>query len=106
MWLTKPDEAGHFFALVSMKSPYFLPYAYSEVLVVLSIFRNQYFYTNNHTFPCIFTHKELLKFYQYRILSSELYSRLVDCIFFRGRRGRDRMIVGFTTTYVISAHHH
>jgi hypothetical protein len=23
-----------------------------------------------------------------------------------GRRGRDRMIVGFTTTYVISAYHH
>jgi len=24
----------------------------------------------------------------------------------RGRRGRDRMVVGFTTTYVISACHH
>ena len=24
----------------------------------------------------------------------------------RGRRGRDRMVVGFTTTYVISAYHH
>ena len=23
-----------------------------------------------------------------------------------GRRGRDRMFVGFTTTYVISAYHH
>jgi len=23
-----------------------------------------------------------------------------------GRRGRDRMIVGFTTTYAISAYHH
>ena len=23
-----------------------------------------------------------------------------------GRRGRDRMVVGFTTTYAISAHHH
>ena len=23
-----------------------------------------------------------------------------------GRRGRDRMIAGFTTTYVISAYHH
>ena len=23
-----------------------------------------------------------------------------------GRRGRDRMVVGFTTTRVISAHHH
>jgi hypothetical protein len=22
------------------------------------------------------------------------------------RRGRDRMLVGFTTTYVITAHHH
>jgi len=24
----------------------------------------------------------------------------------RGRRGRDRMVVGFTTTYAISACHH
>jgi hypothetical protein len=24
----------------------------------------------------------------------------------RGRRGHDRMVVGFTTTYAISAHHH
>ena len=24
----------------------------------------------------------------------------------RGRRGRDRMVVGFTTTRVISAYHH
>jgi hypothetical protein len=24
----------------------------------------------------------------------------------RGRRGRDRMLVGFTTTYAISAYHH
>jgi len=25
---------------------------------------------------------------------------------FRGRRGRDRIIVGFITTYAISAYHH
>ena len=24
----------------------------------------------------------------------------------RGRRGRDRMVVGFTTTYAIRAYHH
>jgi hypothetical protein len=24
----------------------------------------------------------------------------------RGRRGRDRMVVGFITTYAISTHHH
>ena len=24
----------------------------------------------------------------------------------RGRRGRDRMVAGFTTTYAISAYHH
>jgi hypothetical protein len=24
----------------------------------------------------------------------------------RGRRGRDRMVVGFTATYAISAYHH
>jgi len=25
---------------------------------------------------------------------------------FRGRRGHDHMVVGFTTTYAISAYHH
>ena len=29
-----------------------------------------------------------------------------DSIFFRGCRGHDRMIVGYTTTYAISAYHH
>jgi hypothetical protein len=27
-------------------------------------------------------------------------------LFIRGRRGRDRMVVGFTTTYADSAFHH
>ena len=27
-------------------------------------------------------------------------------IYYRGRRSRDRMVVGFTTTYAISAYHH
>ena len=27
-------------------------------------------------------------------------------IIFRGRRGRDRMLVGFINTYAISAYHH
>ena len=26
--------------------------------------------------------------------------------YIRGSHGRDRMVVGFTTTYAISAHHH
>jgi hypothetical protein len=34
-----------------------------------------------------------------------LYVNLVY-YFSRGRRGRDRMVVGFTTTCVISAKHH
>jgi len=27
-------------------------------------------------------------------------------VILRGRRGRDRMVVGFTTTYAIGAYHH
>ena len=34
------------------------------------------------------------------IWPSTLHSRV------RGRHGRDRMVVGFTTTYAISAYHH
>jgi hypothetical protein len=30
----------------------------------------------------------------------------ISFLFPRGRRGRDRMVVGFTTTYAISAYHH
>jgi hypothetical protein len=35
------------------------------------------------------------------------YSRnALKTFFFRGCPGRDRMVVGFTTTYAISAYHH
>jgi hypothetical protein len=31
----------------------------------------------------------------------------MECIHhLQGRRGRDRMVIGFTTTYAISAYHH
>ena len=44
----------------------------------------------------------------YISILTQLY---VVCLFFflslfRGRRGRDRMVVGFTTTHAISAYHH
>ena len=32
--------------------------------------------------------------------------RIHDVMPESGRRGRDRMVVGFTTTYAISAYHH
>jgi hypothetical protein len=31
---------------------------------------------------------------------------LLVLLIFWGRRSRDRMVVGFTTTYAISAYHH
>jgi hypothetical protein len=38
---------------------------------------------------------------------SDLYfTPLLHLLVFRGRRGRDRIVVGFTTTYAISAYHH
>jgi hypothetical protein len=46
----------------------------------------------------------------YTILSSafhhEIWSIVFDIQYFRGRRGLDRMVVGFTTIYAISAYHH
>ena len=30
----------------------------------------------------------------------------LEIVYIDGRRGRDRMVVGFTTTYEISAYHH
>ena len=35
-----------------------------------------------------------------------LWAQIILTINHRGRRGRDRMVVGFTTTYVISVYHH
>ena len=35
-----------------------------------------------------------------------IYNKLSKDEFIRGRRRRDRMVVGFTTTYAISAYHH
>jgi len=32
-------------------------------------------------------------------------TKLFSFLFFRGRHGRDLMLVGFTTTYSISAYH-
>ena len=37
--------------------------------------------------------------------STSLYDAFLPFIM-RDRRGRDRMVVGFTTTYAISAYHH
>jgi hypothetical protein len=34
---------------------------------------------------------------------AEIYK---DYLFYLGRRGRDSMVVAFTTTYAISAYHH
>jgi hypothetical protein len=31
---------------------------------------------------------------------------MIFTIYIGGRRGRDRMVVGFQTTYVINAYHH
>ena len=36
-----------------------------------------------------------------------LHKKQHECLYnLQGRRGRDRMVVGFTTTYAISAYHH
>jgi len=34
------------------------------------------------------------------------HARLTDLLYFWGRRGRGRMVVGFTTTCAIIVHHH
>ena len=31
---------------------------------------------------------------------------IICTLFIRGRHGRDRLVIGFTTTYTISAYHH
>jgi len=44
-----------------------------------------------------------------KLLNSGLYLLtfiFIIHLFLRGRHGRDRMVVGFTTTYVISAYQH
>jgi hypothetical protein len=38
--------------------------------------------------------------------SLNLLTDYIFYIFIRGRRGRDRMVVGFITTYAINAYHH
>jgi hypothetical protein len=35
-----------------------------------------------------------------------VYQYLINTVIIRGRRGRDRMVVGFTTIYAISTYHH
>jgi hypothetical protein len=40
------------------------------------------------------------------VLDVNNFYLLVNTLKYRSRRGRDRMAVGFTTTYAISAYHH
>ena len=53
---------------------------------------------NRHQYILSFPKQQ--KFTSFVVLHSE------DILFLRGHRGRDCMVVGFTTTYAISAHHH
>jgi hypothetical protein len=53
----KPVEENNFFTLVSMKPPYF--YLLGELLVTLSSFGSQYFFTNNQAFSSTFTYKNV-----------------------------------------------
>ena len=46
-----------------------------------------------------------MEFYKY-VGASYLQCCTYFCQIYRGRRGRDRIIVGFITTYAISAYHH
>jgi hypothetical protein len=52
--------------------------------------------------------KKFEMFYRARVWLHTVGVKLVNKIFFynRGRRGRDHMVVGFITTYAISAYHH
>ena len=47
-----------------------------------------------------------LSFVQYNVLINVTYYIYNTRSLCRGRRGRDRMVVGFTTTFAISAYHH
>jgi len=39
-------------------------------------------------------------------LSNKMLQNCFDFLLYRGRRGRDRVVVGFITTYAISVYHH
>ena len=45
-----------------------------------------------------------LKLHRIKVFFLVIY--YIITLFYGGRRGRDRMVVGFTTTYAISAYHH
>ena len=43
---------------------------------------------------------------EYRVFVSDQYFQTMAELYNRGRRYRGRIVVGFTTTYAISAYHH
>jgi hypothetical protein len=65
---------------------------------------------------CVLRVSIFLRFYNFSIRCWTCWESVVFCFPFiihfnnlyllKGRRGRDRVVVGFTTTYVISAYHH
>ena len=40
------------------------------------------------------------------VYHNKMLQNCFDFLFYRGRRGRDRVVVGFITTYAISVYHH
>jgi hypothetical protein len=65
------------------------------------ILKSRWFFLTNST--SILTY---IKSYHYHLFT--FYIFVITLVFIRpcGRRGCDRMIVGFTTTYAINAYHH
>ena len=71
------------------------------------------FFSNNISSEFSIEKKKVMKYTRQVVLASflinpnfgccQLYINLINS---RGRRGRDRMVVGFTTTCAISAYHH
>ena len=54
----------------------------------------------NHYLPTVFVNIVYTASYVF------LYAYVYDLLRNRGSRGRNRMVIGFTTTYAISAYHH
>ena len=55
---------------------------------------------------CILVNVNILQTGTLNMYLSEVDTSYRNFKIFRGHSGRDRMVVGFTTTYAISAYHH
>ena len=84
---------------------WFCGYTISTIHISQAIFASSIFYCYSLLIICLYASQYIDMMLSVFIYEFWCPPQLPLCIEFRGRRGRDRVVVGFITTYASSAYH-